>query len=37
MEKIKDFFIDLAIWILFPIMLLGMEILYRTGNLEDWY
>ena len=36
MGKIKDFLTDLAIWILFPLMLLGMEIVYRWGDWGDF-
>lgn len=36
MGKIKEFLTDLAIWILFPLMLLCMELVYRFGDLEDF-
>ena len=36
MEKIKDFLTDLLIWILFPLMLFGMEIVYRWGDWGDF-
>ena len=36
MEKIKDVLTDCAIWMLFPLMLLCMELVYRFGDLEDF-
>lgn len=37
MEKIKDFLADCLMWLMLPLILFGMELVYRFGDLEDFY